>query len=57
MGSNANAKLATLVTFVKLSLIIAKTVHVKTMEHAQTQQEVLHVRAKLVIKEINVKLK
>lgn len=57
MDTNANAKMATLVTFVKLSLIIAKTVHVKTMEHARTQQKVIHVRAKKVIKEIDVKLK
>lgn len=44
MHTNVNAIMATLVTRVKMNLIIAKTVPVKTMEHVLTRRAIFHAR-------------
>lgn len=44
MHTNVNAIMATLVKDVKMSLIIAKTVLVKTMEHVLTRRAIFHAR-------------
>lgn len=54
MNTNVNAKMATLVTRVKLSPIIAKTVHVKTMEHVSTREAIILVCAAQGTKEDSV---
>lgn len=46
--------MATLVTRVKLSPIIAKTVHVKTMEHVSTREAIILVCAAQGTKEDSV---